>query len=149
MSVAASEREECPRSRDANRGTDPRRMHTISAGIRRALPAILQLQHGALVQRNGEGVYVGRPSAEFWVGNVHVHELGGRVPFGSARSITLRPMTFFKDLRPMDDAMLYRLVTAMSRKQKEILEQFRETETGDECPESRSFFSKLKDAFGA
>lgn len=39
--------------------------------------------------------------------------------------------------------------TRLSRKQKEILEQFRETETGDECPESRSFFSKLKDAFGA
>ncbi|MFU7528667.1 molecular chaperone DnaJ [Qipengyuania sp. ASV99] len=38
--------------------------------------------------------------------------------------------------------------TRLSRKQKEILEQFRETETGDECPESRSFFSKLKDAFG-
>ncbi len=38
--------------------------------------------------------------------------------------------------------------TKLSRKQKEILEQFRETETGDECPESRSFFSKLKDAFG-
>ncbi len=39
--------------------------------------------------------------------------------------------------------------TKLSKKQKEILEQFRETETGDECPESRSFFSKLKDAFGA
>lgn len=39
--------------------------------------------------------------------------------------------------------------TKLSRKQKEILEEFRETETGDECPESRSFFSKLKDAFGS
>ncbi|MDJ0977719.1 MAG: molecular chaperone DnaJ [Erythrobacter sp.] len=39
--------------------------------------------------------------------------------------------------------------TKLSRKQKEILEAFRETETGEECPESRSFFSKLKDAFGA
>jgi len=39
--------------------------------------------------------------------------------------------------------------TKLSRKQKEILTEFRETETGDECPESRSFFSKLKDAFGA
>ena len=38
--------------------------------------------------------------------------------------------------------------TKLSRKQKEILEQFRETETGDECPESKGFFSKLKDAFG-
>ncbi|MEE4200600.1 molecular chaperone DnaJ [Erythrobacter sp.] len=39
--------------------------------------------------------------------------------------------------------------TRLSRRQKEILAEFRETETGDECPESRSFFSKLKDAFGA
>ena len=39
--------------------------------------------------------------------------------------------------------------TKLSRKQKEILEEFRETETGEECPESRSFFSKLKDAFGS
>ncbi|QFT77894.1 molecular chaperone DnaJ [Erythrobacter sp. THAF29] len=39
--------------------------------------------------------------------------------------------------------------TKLSKKQKEILQEFRETETGDECPESRSFFSKLKDAFGA
>ena len=30
-----------------------------------------------------------------------------------------------------------------------LLEQFRELETGDECPESRGFFDKLKSAFGA
>ena len=39
--------------------------------------------------------------------------------------------------------------TKLSKAQREILEQFRETETGDECPESRGFFDKLKDAFGA
>ncbi len=39
--------------------------------------------------------------------------------------------------------------TRLSRKQKELLAEFRETETGDECPESRSFFSKLKEAFGS
>jgi len=38
--------------------------------------------------------------------------------------------------------------TKMSKAQREILEQFRETETGDECPESRGFFDKLKDVFG-
>ncbi len=38
--------------------------------------------------------------------------------------------------------------TKLSKKQKEILQQFRDTETGDECPESRGFFDKLKDAFG-
>ncbi|MEO1490120.1 MAG: molecular chaperone DnaJ [Pseudomonadota bacterium] len=39
--------------------------------------------------------------------------------------------------------------TKLSRRKREILEEFRETETGEECPESRSFFSKLKDAFGS
>ena len=38
--------------------------------------------------------------------------------------------------------------TKLSRRQKEILEEFRATETGDECPESRGFFNKLKDVFG-
>lgn len=38
--------------------------------------------------------------------------------------------------------------TKLSRRQKELLEEFRSTETGEECPESRGFFDKLKDAFG-
>ncbi|WFL77050.1 molecular chaperone DnaJ [Altererythrobacter arenosus] len=38
--------------------------------------------------------------------------------------------------------------TKLSKKQREILQQFRDTETGEECPESRGFFDKLKDAFG-
>ena len=37
--------------------------------------------------------------------------------------------------------------TKLTAKQKELLEQFRETETGDECPQSRGFFDKLRDAF--
>jgi molecular chaperone DnaJ len=39
--------------------------------------------------------------------------------------------------------------TRLSKEQRAILEQFRETETGDECPQSRGFFDKLKGAFGA
>lgn len=38
--------------------------------------------------------------------------------------------------------------TKLSRRQKELLEEFRSTETGDECPETRGFFNKLKDVFG-
>jgi molecular chaperone DnaJ len=38
--------------------------------------------------------------------------------------------------------------TKLSRRQKELLEEFRSTETGEECPESRGFFDKLKDVFG-
>ena len=39
--------------------------------------------------------------------------------------------------------------TRLSKEQRSLLEQFRELETGDECPESRGFFDKLKSAFGA
>jgi len=38
--------------------------------------------------------------------------------------------------------------TKLSAKQREILEQFRATETGDECPASKGFFQKLKTAIG-
>lgn len=37
--------------------------------------------------------------------------------------------------------------TRLSKRQKEILVEFRETETGEECPESAGFFAKLKSAF--
>jgi len=36
--------------------------------------------------------------------------------------------------------------TKLSTRQRELLELFRETETGDECPESKGFFAKLKSA---
>lgn len=38
--------------------------------------------------------------------------------------------------------------TKLSSRQKELLREFRETETGEECPESRGFFDKLKGALG-
>jgi molecular chaperone DnaJ len=38
--------------------------------------------------------------------------------------------------------------TKLSARQREILEQFRDTETGEECPASKGFFQKLKDAIG-
>jgi molecular chaperone DnaJ len=39
--------------------------------------------------------------------------------------------------------------TKLTPKQKALLEEFRATETGDECPQSRGFFEKLKSALGA
>lgn len=38
--------------------------------------------------------------------------------------------------------------TRLSAKQKELLEAFRDTETGEECPQSTGFFSKLKELWG-
>jgi len=37
--------------------------------------------------------------------------------------------------------------TRMSAKQRKILEEFRETETGDECPSAKSFFGRIKEMF--
>jgi molecular chaperone DnaJ len=39
--------------------------------------------------------------------------------------------------------------TKLSARQKELLEEFRCTETGEECPESKSFFGKIKGMFAA
>ena len=39
--------------------------------------------------------------------------------------------------------------TRMSARQKKLLEEFRETETGDECPASKSFFARARDFLGS
>jgi molecular chaperone DnaJ len=39
--------------------------------------------------------------------------------------------------------------TRMSSKPKKLLEEFRETETGDECPAAKGFFSRVREMFGA
>jgi molecular chaperone DnaJ len=37
----------------------------------------------------------------------------------------------------------------MSAKQKKLLEEFRKTETGDECPAAKSFFQRVRESFGS
>ena len=37
--------------------------------------------------------------------------------------------------------------TRLSKEQKALLEQFHQTETGDECPASKNFFDRMKDLF--
>jgi molecular chaperone DnaJ len=39
--------------------------------------------------------------------------------------------------------------TRLSKEQKKLLEEFHKTETGDECPASKSFFSRMRDIFEA
>ena len=39
--------------------------------------------------------------------------------------------------------------TRLTARQRELLEEFRTTETGDECPASQGFFGKIKGMFGA
>jgi molecular chaperone DnaJ len=38
--------------------------------------------------------------------------------------------------------------TRLSKEQKKLLEEFRATETGDECPAAKSFFSRVRDFLG-
>ena len=38
--------------------------------------------------------------------------------------------------------------TKLTAKQRELLEAFRATETGEECPETQGFFAKVKKALG-
>ena len=38
--------------------------------------------------------------------------------------------------------------TKLNAKQRELLEEFRRTETGDECPKTQGFFAKVKSALG-
>jgi len=38
--------------------------------------------------------------------------------------------------------------TRMSKEQKRLLEEFRATETGDECPAAKGFFSRVREMFG-
>ena len=38
--------------------------------------------------------------------------------------------------------------TRMSKEQKKLLEEFRATETGDECPAAKSFFTRVRDFLG-
>ena len=44
--------------------------------------------------------------------------------------------------------LLVETPTRMSAKQKALLEEFRETETGDECPAAKSFFARIRELFG-
>ncbi len=38
--------------------------------------------------------------------------------------------------------------TKLTPRQRELLEEFRATETGEECPQTTGFFSKIKSALG-
>ena len=38
--------------------------------------------------------------------------------------------------------------TKMTKEQKKLLEKFRESETGDECPAAKGFFGRVRDMLG-
>jgi molecular chaperone DnaJ len=74
----------------------------------------------------------------------------GGHPVGQAASRARRRMTVLNG-RGNGDMVIQVEVetpTRLSSRQKEILEEFRKTETGEECPASTGFFSKLKSMLG-
>ena len=52
------------------------------------------------------------------------------------------------DDRDLVARILVETPTRMNARQKKLLEEFRATETGDECPASKSFFARARDYFG-
>ena len=61
------------------------------------------------------------------------------------------PLPLDPALMPMDHFVARILVetpSRMSAKQKKLLEEFRSTETGDECPATKSFFGRARDFLG-
>ena len=62
-----------------------------------------------------------------------------------AAMIYQRTMEIIRSLG-IEDAV--RQDARLSKEQKAILDQFRETETGDECPASKGFFSRIREALG-
>ena len=91
-------------------------------------------------------------------GSVEIPDLGGEsntveIPSGiqSGKQLRVRgagmPVLQGRGRGDLVTEIVVETPTKLSKAQKELLKQFQETETGDECPESRGFFDKLKDAF--
>ena len=91
-------------------------------------------------------------------GSVEIPDLGGdsntvEIPSGiqSGKQLRVRgagmPVLQGRGRGDLVTEIVVETPTKLSKAQKEILKQFQETETGEESPESRGFFDKLKDVF--
>lgn len=92
-------------------------------------------------------------------GTIHVPGIDGekievKIPAGIQSGETLRlrgkgmAVLNGRGRGDMVTRILVETPTRLTAKQKELLSQFRETETGEECPASKSFFGRIKDALG-
>jgi molecular chaperone DnaJ len=136
------------------------------AGIRGApngdLYLFVHLKRHPLYQRDGTTLVAECPvsfTTAALGGSIHVPGIDGekievKIPPGIQSGETLRlrgkGMAVLNG-RGRGDLVARILVetpTRLSAKQKELLCQFRETETGEECPASRSFFARIKDVLG-
>lgn len=133
------------------------------AGVRGAgagdLYLFVHLKRHAIFERDGTTLIAEAPisfTAAALGGSIAIPGIDGekielKIPTGIQSGETIRQrgagMTVLNG-RGRGDMIVRILVetpTKLSKEQKAILEQFRETETGDECPASKGFFGRIKE----
>ncbi|MBW0144695.1 molecular chaperone DnaJ [Sphingomicrobium clamense] len=88
---------------------------------------------------------------EIEVPGVDGEKIEVRIPPGTQSGETIRKrgagMSILrqKGRGDMVARILVETPTKLSKEQKDLLQQFRETETGEECPNAKGFFSRIKD----
>ena len=148
-------------------GTRIRLQGEGEAGARGAPPGdlyiFLHVKRHAIFEREGTTLFCNVPisfTKAALGGNIEVPGLDGsthdiRIPAGiqSGKQIRQRgagmPVLQGRGSGDMVVQIDVETPTKLSAKQREILEQFRETETGEECPQSAGFFTRIKDMLGS
>ena len=119
----------------------------------------VHVKRHAIFQRDGSTLFARVPvsiTAAALGGTIEVPGLDGdvheiRIPAGTQSGKQLRqrgagmPVLNSRGQGDMVIELQVETPTRLSARQKELLEAFRETETGDECPASSGFFAKIKD----
>ena len=134
------------------------------AGARGAPPGdlyiFLHVKRHALFEREGTTLFARAPvsfTTAALGGSLHIPGLDGRtheirLPAGIQSGKQLRqrgagmPVLQGRGTGDLVIQVEVETPTRLSTRQRELLEMFRETETGDECPQSHGFFAKLKKA---
>ena len=132
------------------------------AGARGAPPGdlyvFLHVHRHALFERDGTTLFARAPvsfTTAALGGALHIPGLDGRthevrIPPGIQSGKQLRqrgagmPVLQGRGTGDLVIQVEVETPTRLSTRQRELLEMFRETETGDECPASQGFFAKLK-----
>jgi molecular chaperone DnaJ len=137
------------------------------AGMRGGPPGDLyvfvHVKHHGLFQRDGTTLFAHFPisfTTAALGGTIEVpgldrqrHEM--RIPPGiqSGKQIRLRgagmPVLNGRGHGDLVIEIAVETPTRLNAKQRELLEEFRATETGEECPQSHGFFAKLRDLWGS
>ena len=136
------------------------------AGPRGAPPGdlyiFLHIQPHAIFEREGTTLVTRAPisfTKAALGGEIEIADLAGKpvtlsIPAGiqSGRQLRQRgagmPVLQGRGRGDLVVELLVETPTKLTKEQRSLLEQFRDTETGDECPESRGFFDKIKEALG-